>query len=170
MRRVTSHSKGIGNQQDWSPTFATNIGRLARDLTGHLYYSFTYLPEPTLRRYDRFGYSDLEVVLNSLDYMPAAISARREIARQEHGGAPQLKPTVGAVAVDPQTGEMWLGIGGHLLRFAPDGQARGSYRIYTRDGARLEASAILIEPRRILVASELLGIFELPRPDGNANR
>jgi hypothetical protein len=141
-----------------------NIGRLARDLAGHLYYSFTYLPEPTLRRYDRFGYSDLTVTLNTLDFLSVAQAARREIAQQERGGTPSLKPVVGAVAVDAQSGEMWLAIGGRLLRFAPDGTERGSYLIFTKDGRRIEGSAIFLEPGRLLVASPLLGIFEIPRP------
>jgi hypothetical protein len=141
-----------------------NIGRLARDLAGHLYYSFTYLPEPTVRRYDRFGYSDLQIELNTLDFLSVAQATRRQIAQHVRGKAPSLKPVVGAVGVDPQTGEMWLGIGGRLLRFAPDGTERGSYLLYTKDGRRIEASAILPEPGRLLVASTLLGVFELPRP------
>jgi hypothetical protein len=147
-----------------------NIGRLAHDLAGHLYYSFTYLPEPTLRRYDRFGFSDLEIALNTLDFLATAQATRREIAQQERGGVPVLKPVVGAVGVDPQSGEIWLAIGGRLLRFAPDGTERGSYLIFTKEGARIEACAILVEPGRLVVASSLLGIFELPRPGSPAIR
>lgn len=147
-----------------------NIGRLARDLAGHLYYSFTYLPEPTVRRYDRFGYSDLEIALNTLDFLPAAQATRREIAQQERGGVPALKPVVGALGVDPQTGEMWLAIGGRVLRFAPDGAERGSYLIFTKEGARIEACAILPEPGRLVVASTLLGIFQILRPGSPAIR
>lgn len=147
-----------------------NIGRLARDLAGHLFYSFTYLPEPTVRRYDRFGYSDLEIVLNTLDFLPAAQATRREIAQQERGGTPSLKPVVGALGVDSQTGEIWLAIGGRLLRFAPDGAERGSYLLFTKDGRRIEASAILVEPGRLVVASALLGIFDIPRPGSPTTR
>lgn len=141
-----------------------NIGRLARDLAGHLYYSFTYLPEPTVRRYDRFGYSDLELALNTLDFFPAAQATRREIAQQERGGTPALKPVVGSLGVDPQTGEMWLAIGVRLFRFAPDGTERGSYMLATKDGRRIDPVAILVEPGRLVVASPVLGVFELPRP------
>lgn len=141
-----------------------NVGRLARDASAHLYYSFTYLPEPTVRRYDRFGFADLEFSLTTLDYIAVARATRREIERLERGGKPHLKPVVRAVAVDPVTGEIWLGLGGHLLRFAPDGTQRGSYLPFTPEGGRLEPNAILIEPGRILVLSETLGIYELPRP------
>jgi hypothetical protein len=141
-----------------------NIGRLARDLAGHLYYSFTYLPEPTVRRYDRFGYSDLEIALNTLDFLPTAQATRRRIAQYERDKLPILNPVVGALGVDPQSGEMWLAIGGRLLRFAPDGTEHGSYLLFTKDGRRIEAIAVLVESGRLVVASALLGIFELPRP------
>ena len=34
-----------------------NTGQLATDAQGHLYYAFAYLPEPTVRQYDRLGYA-----------------------------------------------------------------------------------------------------------------
>lgn len=145
-----------------------NIGRLARDLAGHLFYSFTYLPEPTVRRYDRFGYSDLEIALNTLDFLSTAQATRREIAQQERGGIPALNPVVGSLGVDPQTGEMFLAIGVRLLRFAPDGTERGTYMLSTKDGRRIDPRAVLVEPGRIVVASPVLGIFELPRPGSAA--
>jgi len=36
-----------------------NIGQLASDAQGHLFYGFAYTPEPTVRQYDRFGYAVL---------------------------------------------------------------------------------------------------------------
>jgi hypothetical protein len=68
------------------------------------------------------------------------------------------------VAVDPGSGEIWLGIGGRLLRFGPDGSERGSFLIFTPEEARIEATAILFEPGRILVASGQSGVYDLPRP------
>jgi hypothetical protein len=141
-----------------------NCGRLTRDASGRLYYSFTYLPEPTARRYDRYGFSDFEIVLSTPEYAGSALATRRAIALQEKGGAPQLRTVLGPVGLDSGTGEVWLAIGGRLLRFGPDGSERGSYLIFTHENARLEASALLIEPARIVVASVTLGVFELPRP------
>ena len=144
-----------------------NIGRLAADSAGHLYYAFSYLPEPTVRKYDRYGYASLEIELNALDLYPAAQATRREIERQSQnpGQSPQLKPILAAVAVDPATQEIWVAHGGLLIHFATDGSRRGLYRTYTPAGVRLEASAILLEPDRLLLASDSLGIFDFPRPD-----
>jgi len=144
-----------------------NIGRLAADSAGHLYYAFSYLPEPTVRKYDRYGYASLEIELNALDLYPAAQATRREIERQSQnpGQSPQLKPILAAVAVDPATQEIWVAHGGLLIHFATDGSRRGLYRTYTPAGVRLEPSAILLEPDRLLLASDSLGIFDFPRPD-----
>jgi hypothetical protein len=143
-----------------------NIGRLCRDSAGRLYYSFTYLPEPTVRRYNRFGYSDFQLVVSTEDYAAASMSARKSISREEGRvkGGPDLHVVLGPVAVDPANGDIWLAIGGRLLRYAADGVELGSFLIYTPEEARIEASAVVLEPGRILVASGQLGVFDLPRP------
>jgi len=143
-----------------------NLGRLCRDSAGHIFYSFTYLPEPTVRRYDRFGYSDFQLVISTEDYIESSMAARRTIVREEDKskGAPELHTILGPVAVDQGNGEIWLAIGGRLLRYSADGTPLGSYLIYTPDEARIEASALLIEPNRIVVGTADKGVFDLPHP------
>ena len=142
-----------------------NIGRLASDAAGHIYYAFAYLPEPTVRKYDRYGYAAFEVALTSLEFFPTAQAARREIQRQERGGTPNLKPIITAVGVDAATEEIWVAVGGRLLHFDREGARRGAYRTFTPEGARLETVAILVEPDRLLLAADPLGVYEFPRPD-----
>ncbi len=142
-----------------------NVGRLATDPAGHIYYAFSYLPEPTLRKYDRNGYAAFEITLRTLEFQPVAQAARREIARQERGGTPALKPIVTAVGVDPATEEIWVALGGLLLHFDREGNRRSAYRTFTPEGARLEATAILVEPDRLLLGCDPLGIYDFPRPD-----
>jgi hypothetical protein len=144
-----------------------NIGRLATDPASNIYYAFDYLPEPTVRKYDRYGYAAFESTLDTLDFFPAAQASRREIRRQESGGTPTMKPTVTAIGVDPATQEVWLAMGAVLVHFDRDGNPRGTYRTYTPEGARLETIAILVEPTRLLLACDPLGIFEFARPDKN---
>ncbi len=142
-----------------------NIGRLAADRAGNIYYAFNYLPEPTVRKYDRYGYAQLEIALATLEFQPVAQAARREIARQERSGPPQLKPIITAIGVDAATQEIWVALGGLLLHFDREGTRRGTYRTYTPEGARLEATSILVEPDRLLLAADPLGIYEFPRPE-----
>lgn len=62
-----------------------SIGQLDTDAQGHLYYGFGYVPEPTVRQYDRNGYSaGQDVQYNGLEAMPAAQAMRKEIERQDY--------------------------------------------------------------------------------------
>src|SRR5579864_3629740 len=49
-----------------------NIGELATDAQGHLFYGFAYTPEPTVRQYDRFGYAGLDMQYTALEAAPEA--------------------------------------------------------------------------------------------------
>src|SRR5579863_1353690 len=143
-----------------------NIGRLATDPDSHVYYAFTYSPEPTVRKYDAFGYSSYQISLHTLDIYPTAQAERRNIARIDLQSSPQPLPTViDAIGVDPQTQEAWLALGDDLMKFDKSGNRVERYRTLTTSGEDLNASAILIEPHRILLADDPHGIFEFARPD-----
>ncbi len=143
-----------------------NIGQLATDALGHLFYAFAYLPEPTVRQYDRIGYAGQDIQYTALEAMPAAQAARKEIARQERrGDQPSLRRILTAVGVDRANGEVWIALYNTLLHFDKEGNRRGSYQIYTPEGARLEANTILVEKGRLLIGSDPLGIYEFARPD-----
>ena len=140
-----------------------NRGRLAGDAAGNSYFSFEFLPEPTVRKFDRAGYLVSEISLMTLEFEPAAQSARRAIARSAQG-TPALHRIITAVGVDPATEDVWLAIGTLLMHFDKEGQRKASFRTYTPAGARLAASSILVEPDRLLLGADPQGIYEFPRP------
>ena len=143
-----------------------NIGELATDAQGHLYYAFAYLPEPTVRQYDRQGYARQDIQYTALEAMPAAQAARKEIERQESKGKqPSFKRILTAVGVDRSNGEVWIALYNTLLHFDKEGNRRATYKIYTPQGARLEADTILVEQDRLMIGSDPLGIYEFDRPD-----
>src|SRR3989442_329131 len=143
-----------------------NVGRLAADAQGHLYYAFAYLPEPTVRQYDRLGYGGQDIQYTALEAMPTAQAARKEIERQERrGDQPALKRILTAVAVDRATGEVWIALYNTLLHFDKEGNRRASYKIYTPEGARLEANTILVERDHLIIGNDPLGVYEFERPD-----
>jgi hypothetical protein len=143
-----------------------NIGQLATDLEGHLYYAFAYLPEPTVRQYDRVGYAGQDIQYTGLDAYPAAQAARKEIDRQERrGDPPSLRRILTGVGVDREKGEVWIALYNTLLHFDKEGNRRATYKIYTPQGARLEANTILVEKDRLLIGGDPLGIYEFDRPD-----
>jgi hypothetical protein len=143
-----------------------NFGHLVVDEMGNNYFSFDYLPEPTVREFDRVGYLALEISLKTLEFEPAAQAARKAIARSEdtENSVPSLHRIISAVGVDPQTQELWIAVGTLLMRFDKDGQRLSSFRTYLPSGARLEASQILVEPDRLLIGADPQGIYEFPKP------
>ncbi len=143
-----------------------NIGMLVTDGGGHLYYAFPYLPEPTVRQYDRNGYGGQDIQYTGVDAWPAAQATRKEIERQEKRGEPPLfKRILTGVGVERATGEVWMALGDKLLHFDKEGNRRATYLIYTPEGARLEANVILVEHDRLIIGSDPLGIYEFERPD-----
>lgn len=146
-----------------------NIGKLASDALGHLYYAFAYTPEPTVRQYDRNGYAALDIQYTATDAAPEALAVRREIRRQEkRGSAPAFKRVLTGVGVDRASGEVWMALGNTLLHFDKEGTRRATYQLYTPSGARLEANTILVEKEHILIGSDPMGIYEFNRPDKKA--
>jgi len=143
-----------------------SMGILVSDGTGALYYGFPYLPEPTVRQYNRYGYAGQDFQYVGIDAWPAAQAMRKEIVKQEsRGDAPVFKRILTGFGVDRATGEVWMALGDDLLHFDKEGNRRASYHIYTPEGARLEANTILIEEHRLLIGSDPRGIFEFDRPD-----
>ncbi len=143
-----------------------NMGNLETDAAGHIYYSFSYFPEPTLRKYDRFGFAAFDVALTSLDLQRQAAAVRREISEQdEKKAAPNFKRVINAVGVDPQTQVVFVAIGDQLLQLDREGNRKVTYRTFTKSGERVEPVSILVEPDRLLLATDSLGIYDFARPD-----
>ena len=100
-----------------------------------------------------------------VDAWPAAQATRKEIERQEkQRRSPTFKRILTAVGVDRATGEVWMALGNTLLRFDKEGNRRASYKIYTPEGARLEANTILVDQTACIIGSDPLGIYEFDRP------
>ncbi|MGH9681815.1 MAG: hypothetical protein ACRD4Y_17850 [Candidatus Acidiferrales bacterium] len=140
-----------------------NFGHLAADAAGNTYFSFDYMPEPTVRKFDHAGYLALEISLATLEFEPAAQAARKAMARSETGVI-ALHRIISAVGVAPESQEVWMAIGTLLMHFDKDGRRLASFRLYSPEGSRLEPSMILVEPDRLLIGADPLGIYEFPKP------
>jgi hypothetical protein len=141
-------------------------GRLASDAQNRVYYGYTYLPEPRVRQYDRFGYGGTDFEFTGLGAWSEGRAARREIDRQEKRvEPPALEPILTAFGVDPINGDVWICLHNTLLHFDKDGIRRSAYQIYTPEDARLEGTVMLVEQDRLLIGSDPLGIYEFLRPD-----
>jgi hypothetical protein len=143
-----------------------SVGRLGSDPDGHIYYGYTYLPEPVVRQYDRFGFAKQDFQFTNIDAFSEARAARKEIERQEKRlEPPSLQPILTAFGVDPVNGDVWIALHNTLLHFDKDGNRRSEYQIYTKDGARIEANVLLVEEKRLLIGADPIGVYEFARPD-----
>jgi hypothetical protein len=144
----------------------TNRGRISGDPAGHIYFAFTNLPDPTIREYDRFGYGAYVLALTAAEFSTSTQDQRKDIfGIERRNDAASAKPVIGAVGVDLATQQVWVAIGSSLVHFDKDGTRLLTYHTVTKDGLRVEASAILIEPDRLLLADDPIGIFDFARPD-----
>ncbi len=67
-----------------------NGGRLAADAASNIYYAFTFAPEPTFRKYDRFGYAAFENSVKTTGISRSRGSraqANRQAGRRRHRSA-----------------------------------------------------------------------------------
>jgi hypothetical protein len=144
-----------------------NASRLVTDPANHLYLAFLHLPEPTVRRYDRTGASTLEIALNTLEFAPEATAKRRVIQDQDEKGKPiDLKPVINAVGVDASNGDIWIAVDDELVHYNSAGDRKGvTYRTFTGDGTRVAPVSILVEPTRLLLAADPIGVYAFARPD-----
>lgn len=140
-------------------------GRLYGNGKGHIYFVFTGLPDPTIRKYDRFGYAAFEISLPAYEFAPAREARQWTTVTIGKDQASLPKPVISALAVDPETQEVWAAIGDELLHFDKDGNRRAAYHTTAKTGARIEAAAILVEHDRILIGDDPNGVFDFAYPE-----
>lgn len=132
----------------------------------YIYCIFNGMQDLTVRRYDRFGYATYEASVQASDYTAQGKAQRWTSITIDRGGSTaSSRPAIRAVATDPISQDVWAAIGDELVHFDRDGNRRAAYRTSTKDGARIEATAILIEHNRILVADDPLGVFDFDLPE-----
>jgi len=168
-------AREMGNPEELSTRADLNrylsMGRLASDPQGRIYYGYTYLPEPLVRQFDRFGFAaGVDFEFTGLDAMSEARATRREIDRQDkqqdkRQEPPHFLPILTAFGVDPESGEIWMCLHNTLLHFDKDGNRRSEYQIFTPDGSRLDGTTLLVEEEVLLIGSDPLGVYEFQRPD-----
>jgi len=154
----------IGERSDINTQ--VNYGQLVADDAGNNYFYFDYLPEPTVRKFDRVGYLSLEISLKTIEFEPAAQAARKAIARSQDDEktTPSLHRIISAVGVDPKSQELWVAMGTLLMEFNKDGDRLYSFRTYLPGGGRMDPSQIVVEPDRLLLGADPQGIYEFPKP------
>ncbi len=143
-----------------------NTGRVSSDPQGHIYFGFTYMPEPLVRQFDRLGSATLDFRFTGVDAYPEASSLRKAIALQEdRPQPPTFHAILTAYGVDPVNGDLWMGLHNTLVHFDKEGNRVSEYQIYAPKGAPVDATVILVQEQRLLIGADPLGVYEFHRPD-----
>jgi hypothetical protein len=156
--------RAIGQAEDFTrgsdARHTPDLGRVSSDPAGNLYFVFLFLPEPTVQRFDRFGFAGNVIALDEF----AAAAHHHELFSSDSDNPAPIKSQINALAVDPVTQEIWIAVGSALHRFDKNGTPIGFYQTLSPSGAPLVPKAILVEPDRLLLGSDAWGIFDFPRP------
>jgi hypothetical protein len=84
--RRTRSIGGISDSTDISTSDATlSHGYFTDDGAGHFYYSLTYLPDPTIRKYDEYGYAAYEIDLPANQFIAKDEGANIKFALRPSG-------------------------------------------------------------------------------------
>ena len=78
---------------------------------------------------------------------------------------PFFRRVLTGLGVDRSNGEVWMALNNNLLHFDASGTRLATYKIYTPQGARLEARTILIQKDQLIIGSDPLGLYLFERPD-----
>ncbi len=156
--------RAIGDPADFAhgadAQHSSDLGRVSSDPAGNLYYVFLFLPEPMVRRFDRFGFAGTEIAFDEF----AAAAPHHDPFSDSNDNPRPVRMQISALAVDSATQEIWIAIGNELRRFDKNGVPIGSYRTLSPAGAPLSAKAILVEPDRLRLGTEAWGIFDFAKP------
>jgi hypothetical protein len=75
------------------------------------------------------------------------------------------KPVITAIGVEPETQEVWAAVSDVLVHLDKFGNRIATYYPVISEGRSVKITSILVEPDRILVATDPWGIYEFARPD-----
>jgi hypothetical protein len=105
-----------------------NVGRVASDPQGRIYYGFTYMPEPLVRQYDRYGNATQDFVFTGVDAYPEASTTRKAIERLEVKGEPPVFHAIlTSFGVDPVSGDIWMGFASRRYSHSCRGRAASDW-------------------------------------------
>jgi hypothetical protein len=67
------------------------------------------------------------------------------------------------MALDPETGQLWVALGNRLVAFDKDGLLLETSAISAGEGNALHITGLIVERSRILIATETSGVLSFER-------
>lgn len=141
-----------------------NTGRIYVDRSDNIYYLFVFLPTPTIRKYDREGKLLAVYHPDGERLRQSAQRAQEELEKNRAEGSLGGLTVINALAVDEETGDLWVSCNHAIYRLNTGGETKATYQFKHPQGHPTAANDVLIEGDRILVISWHHGVFITPKP------
>jgi hypothetical protein len=142
-----------------------NMGAIFADGSDNIYYVFTYMLTPTVRKYKPDGTLVAEWHLSDGKTLEQNLAAAR-LKYQEnkksanYGGVPILT----AVAFDQDSGTLWVASGAQITLLDSSGHTLRIVNLALPDGKPLQTGGMSVERDTIRASTYLAGIFEYQKP------
>lgn len=141
-----------------------NVGRIVTDSKDNIYYLFLFLPEPTIRKYDREGNLLAELHPDGKMIRKAATLAEEKLEKQRAGEGTGFSAVFEGIAVDEESEELWVSWASYIYRLGPDGAVRAVYQFKRPENFPVNVNHMLVERDRLIIASTAHGVFLAPKP------
>lgn len=158
----------VFGDEDQSNKGYLNTGLIAVDSDDNIYYAFRFLPEPTIRKYDREGNLLAEFHPDAKMIREAGSESQRRIEKMRAGDRDAgFRPVFATLTVDEATGDIWASMGPYIYRLSPDGKVRSAYRFVSPEGFPAPVRQILLQKDRMIIAASSWGVLMAPKPRAN---
>jgi len=158
---------GTPAKVDEDPFFnaVLNMGEISVDESDNIYYAFTYMLNPTIRKYKSDGTLLAEWNLSDGDTLGQIIAAAKQKYQsnkkaKNYGGVPVLT----AVTFDQSSDTLWVASGAQVTQLDSSGHSLRIIKLLQPDGKPLQAVGLLVDRDTIRAANYLSGIFEFQKP------
>lgn len=170
--RFDNHAKilaalGTPVKVDNDPFFnaVLNMGNIIVDSEDNIYYIFTHMLTPTVRKYKSDGtllaewhLTDGEVLAQIVDGAKRRYQDNKKASN--YGGVSVLT----AAFFDEDSKTLWVASGAQVTELDSSGHTVQTARLVLPDGRPLQAEGLIVERDVIRASGYLAGIFEFPRP------
>lgn len=158
---------GTPAKADDDPFFnaVLNMGKMIVDREDNIYYVFSHLLTPTVRKYRPDGTLVSEWHLTDGEVLAQIVEAAKRKYQENkkasnYGGVTVLT----AAFFDEDSKALWVASGAQVTELDSSGRTVRTAKLVLPDGRPLQAEGIIVERDLIRASGYLSGIFEFPRP------
>lgn len=141
-----------------------NSGKLAVDDSDNIYFAFTWLPKPTVRKYDKTGRLVVEFHPYGQQLEQASQRARQGIERRLVEGGIGGSAVIFGLGIDPKTKDIWVSSGGWIHRYDKSGNPKDTMHFVDQDGRPINVDEILMHDDQVYVVCRVTGVYEFDYP------